>query len=137
MYAGGRQHPLRAPCRELLAHVAAQRIDAVTSTEVVQEIFHRFVGAGHPETAATMARAALDLFTPVLSITHSVMTRMPDLALRYRDMSSRDLVHVATCLEEGIAVIVSPDRAFDRVDGLRRVGPEDGAAIAAELRRAR
>ncbi|MFN2465938.1 MAG: type II toxin-antitoxin system VapC family toxin [Candidatus Dormibacteria bacterium] len=135
MYAGGQEHSLRAPCRELLGHVGDQRVDAVTSAEVIQEIFHRFVGAGHAQVGIEMARAALDLFAPVLPISHAVMARMPGLALQYPGMSSRDLVHVATCMEEGIGVIVSPDRAFDQVEGLRRVAPDDGASIAAELRR--
>jgi predicted nucleic acid-binding protein len=34
-------------------------------------------------------------------------------------------VHVATCLQEGISEIVSPDRGFDTVSEIRRIDPAD------------
>ncbi len=39
------------------------------------------------------------------------------------DLAARDLLHVATCLQEGIGEIVSPDRGFDRVAEIRRIDP--------------
>ena len=123
MYAGGREHPLRAPCRAILERVAAGSLDATTSTEVVQEILHRFVAVGRPEVGAAMALDVLDAFEPVLPVTHGVMRRMPDLLGRYPALSARDLVHVATCLEEGIEAIVSPDRGFDQVREIQRIDP--------------
>ncbi len=123
MYAGGREHPLRAPCRAILERVVAGALEATTSAEVVQEILHRFVAIGRPEVGAAMARDVLDAFEPVLPVTHGVMRRMPDLLGRYPALSARDLVHVATCLEEGIEAIVSPDRGFDQVPEIRRIDP--------------
>ncbi len=104
--------------------MADGRLEAVTSVEVVQEILHRFTALGRPETGAAMARATLDLFAPVLPITHAVMRRMPDLIERYPGLAARDLVHVATCLEEGLADIVSPDRGFDGVPEIHRIAPD-------------
>lgn len=124
MYAGGTEHPLREPCRRVLEAVADGRLEAVTSVEVVQEILHRFTALGRPHVGAAMARATLDLFAPVLPITHAVMRRMPDLTEQHQRLAARDLVHVATCLEEGIADIVSPDRGFDAVPEIHRIAPE-------------
>lgn len=124
MYAGGTEHSLREPCQRLLETVADGRLEAVTSVEVVQEILHRFTALGRPDIGAAMSRATLDLFAPVLPITHAVMRRMPDLIERYQGLAARDLVHVATCLEEGIADIVSPDRGFDVVPEIHRIAPE-------------
>ncbi|MEO8470527.1 MAG: type II toxin-antitoxin system VapC family toxin [Chloroflexota bacterium] len=129
MYAGGADHPMRQPCQRLLARVADGTLDAVTSVEVIQEILHRFTAIRRPEIGAAMARDALDLFAPVLPVTHAVMRRMPELIEAHPTLSARDLVHVATCLQEGIADIVSPDRGFDSVPGIRRVDPL-GAEIA-------
>jgi predicted nucleic acid-binding protein len=123
MYAGGAEHPLRAPCQRLLADVVDGHLEAVTSVEVVQEILHRFTAIGRPETGAAMARDALDLFAPVLPVTHAVMRRMPELVETHPTLAARDLVHVATCLQEGIGDIVSPDRGFDLVRGIRRIDP--------------
>lgn len=124
MYAAGGEHVLREPCRAILRRIAAGELEAVTSAEVVQEILHRFTAIGRPEIGAAMARDTLDLFAPVLPITHAVMRRMPELVRAYPTLAARDLVHVATCLEEGIGAIVSPDRGFDLVEGFRRVPPE-------------
>jgi predicted nucleic acid-binding protein len=55
------------------------------------------------------------------------MRRVPDLARRYPTLGARDLVHVATCVHEGITKIISADRAFDQVAELRRIPPEDFA----------
>jgi predicted nucleic acid-binding protein len=78
-----------------------------------------------------MARAqaveAMDIFAPVLPITHAVMRRVPDLAVKCPTLNARDLVHVATCIEEGISEIISPDHAFDQVAELRRIDPTEFA----------
>lgn len=124
MYAAGSEHPLRRPCQDILRRVADGELEAVISVEVVQEIIHRFVALRRPEQGASIARDALDLFAPVLPVTHAVMRRMPELVEAHPDLAARDLVHVATCLHEGIRDIVSPDRGFDSVPGLRRIAPD-------------
>ena len=125
MYAGGGDHPLREPCGLIIERVGAGELDAVTSTEVVQEIVHRFIAIRRPDIAGSMAKRTMDTFTPVIPMTHALMRRIPDLIDRYPTLSARDLVHVATCIHEGIVEIVSPDRGFDVVKELRRVPPED------------
>ncbi len=125
MYAGGVDHPLRDSCRQLLRRVADGELEAVTSTEVIQEILHRYTRIRRPDVGSAMARLALDLLAPVLPVTHALMRRVPDLIDRYPRLEARDLVHVATCLHEGITDIVSPDPGFDTVEGLRRIDPSD------------
>ena len=93
--------------------------------EVVKEILHRFTSIGRQGIGIEIARLTVDAFAPVLPITHPLMRRVPDLAVRYQNLSSRDLVHVATCIHEGITEIVTPDRGFDHVVELRRIDPAD------------
>src|SRR5207342_834839 len=100
MYAAGGQHPLRAPCQRVLERVEAGELDAVISVEVVQEIVHRYLAIRRPDLAVTGATAAMDLFAPVLPLTHAVMRRIPALARGYPMLAARDLVHVATCQHE-------------------------------------
>ncbi|MEO7119406.1 MAG: type II toxin-antitoxin system VapC family toxin [Candidatus Limnocylindrales bacterium] len=125
MYAVGGDHPYRDPSRRILDRVGAGTLDAETSIEVIQEIIHRFVSIRRPDLGRRVTTDALDLFAPVLPVTHATMRRLPDLIDRYPRLSARDLVHVATCQHEGISEIVSPDRGFDLVDGLRRLDPAD------------
>ena len=81
---------------------------------------------GDRDAYEALARApARDLFAPVLPVTHAVMRRMPDLVEAHPALAARDLVHVATCLQEGITDIVSPDRGFDSVPAVRRIAPDE------------
>ncbi len=123
MYAAGSEHVLRAPCARIVAAVREGELHATTSVEVIQEIVHRYVSIGRPEAARTMAADTLDLFAPVLPVTHAVMRRIPDLVARYPTLQARDLVHVATCVHEGITEIISPDRGFDEVAEVTRLDP--------------
>ena len=129
MYAGGSEHPLRDPCRRILRHAALGQLSATTSTVVVQEILHRFLSIGRAQTGLHMATDTLDMFAPVLPITHGLMRRLPQLVERYPTLSARDLIHVATCIAEGIETIVSPDRGFDQVREIRRVDPAEMVAL--------
>lgn len=131
MYTVGEEHPLRAPCVQILDRVSSGEIEAVTSVEVVQEILHRFISIKRPDVGIRVANLTMDVFAPVLPITHAIMRRVPDLAARYSTLQARDLVHVATCIHEGITEIVSPDTGFDQVAELRRFDP---AGFAATLR---
>jgi predicted nucleic acid-binding protein len=127
MYAAGRQHPLRAPSLRFLDQVADGSIQAITSVEVVQEIFHRYISLRRPDLAKIVAQDAQDMFAPVVPITHALMRRVPVLADKYPRLQARDLVHVATCIHEGVTEIVSPDKAFDQVDEVRRIDPTEFA----------
>ena len=129
MYAAGGEHPLRDPCRAVLRRVTDGNLEAVISAESVQEILHRFTRIGRRAEGVALANAALDLFAPVLPITHALMRRLPALIEQHPSLAARDLVHVATCLQEGITDIVSPDRGFDTVPGIRRIDPADCEAV--------
>jgi len=128
MYASGAEHPLRAPCRRVMLAIGSGELAAVTSVEVVQELLHRFIAIRRLEIGRQLASDAMDTFAPVLPISHALMRRVPDLAARYPKLAARDLVHVATCVHEGITEIVSPDRAFDQVAEIRRLDPVELAS---------
>ena len=131
MYAAGGEHALREPSRRVLSRIGNGDLDGVISVEVVQEILHRFISLRRPEIGIAQAAQAMDFFAPVLPITHALMRRVPDLAARYPLLAARDLVHVATCVHEGITAIISPDRGFDQVAEVRRIDPTDFAPIPA------
>jgi predicted nucleic acid-binding protein len=49
VYAKGADHPLRDPCRQLIAAIAARRLEATTTVEAIQELVH--VRARHRDRA--------------------------------------------------------------------------------------
>lgn len=127
MYAAGGEHPLRAPSRNILQRIGDGDLDGVVSVEVIQEIVHRFTRIGRSGIGQAQAIEAMDLFAPVLPITHALMRRVPELAARYPRLDSRGVVHVATCIHEGISEMISPDLAFDQVAEVRRIDPSEFA----------
>lgn len=130
MYAAGREHPLRSACLAVMDAVNAGEIDGVISAEVVQEIVHRYLSTRQPDVGREMATHALDMFAPVLPVTDAVMRRVVDLVEQYRTVRARDIVHVATCLEQGIDTIVSPDTHFDDISEITRIEPNDLGRLA-------
>lgn len=127
MYAGGADHPLRESCRRVLRAVVGGDLDGVTSTEVVQEILHRF-SRGDRATGAAMARATLDLFEEVVPIDRAIVSEAVAMFDEPGGPSARDSLHVATCRGLGIPRIVSVDTDFDDVEGLERIDPTNLAA---------
>ncbi len=131
MYAAGGEHPLRDPSRRILSRIGDGTLDGVISVEVIQELLHRFVSIRHPDIGRAQATEAMDFFAPVLPITHAMMRRVPGLVLKYPALDARDVVHLATCIHEGITEIISPDRGFDQVAELRRIDPASFADLPA------
>lgn len=125
MYAIGAEHPLKVPCRAVIQRIRDGSLDGTTSVEVVQEILHRYRSVGRPDLARSLALDVMDTFAPLLPVTHAVMRRVSILADRYPSLSSRDLVHVATCIVEGIETIITPDAGFDQVTEIDRIDPRD------------
>jgi predicted nucleic acid-binding protein len=129
LYARGQEHEYRAPCRELVRRCADGALAGEASVELVQEFAHvlrRRGLAGPVVREESMAVASLclihDFGAPELQLALSLVATTPALGIR-------DGVHAATALRRGIALIISPDKAFEAVSGLQRVDPHDAAAL--------
>jgi len=107
-----------------LLHVAAEGSTELHATvEALQEfLFHR-LRRGSREAAVREAEKMRDLL-----VLHVFDIPVVDGMLRVAGSCSvggRDAVHAATALAAGFREIVSPDRGFDLVPGLKRVEPGD------------
>ena len=51
MYAVGAEHPYRRPCLDALERIVREGLPAVVSSEVHQEIMHRYLSLGLPQKA--------------------------------------------------------------------------------------
>jgi len=101
-YALGRDHPLRKPCRECLEGVKDSEIAMAASTEVLQEIFHRYFSINMPLIAEEAYRAIKTFCKEVYPITLHDMDRALDLLKESPSINARDAVHAATMLNNGI-----------------------------------
>lgn len=118
-------------CRRVIESVALGRGDGRTSVSVIEELFHLEL-SGRLGQAGGLALDAVDLFTPLLPVRESTIRSAVEM--RAKEIGANDRVHAAVCAEHGIATIVSADRGFDAVRGLRRVDPMDARALGRLLR---
>lgn len=132
MYAAGRPHRYREPCRRVMREIAEGRLGAAIDTEIVQEALYRFGAEGKPEIGIAMARGLLDLVDVVYPVTLPESRLSIELFERYvgRGVTARDALHVAVMLNNGIRTIISADRHFDPIDGIERIDPMTYARIA-------
>jgi predicted nucleic acid-binding protein len=131
VYAVGAEHPYRGPCREIVARAARGELAGEASVDLVQEFLHqRARRTGDRGEAVRRAR-----LLPALCRLHDVerrdLLRALDLFAEHDSLHARDAGFAAVALNRDIGVVLSPDRAFDGIAGLRRIDPLDEPAVAA------
>lgn len=118
--------PYRANSVELLAAIARRDADGRMSTAVLEEVWHLEL-SGKAGDLSGLTAQAYTLFTPLLPVTDSTISRA--FTLEASSLGANDRIHVATCLENEIETIVTADRGFEDLTGLRRVDPLDDSAV--------
>jgi hypothetical protein len=123
MYALGKEHPLKNPCRKCLERIKKGEIIVVTNTEVLQEIFHRYFSIQMPTIAEEIFSAIKMFCKKIYPITLSELERALLLLKEFPSINSRDAIHAATMLNNGIEKILSTDPHFDLIKGIKRIEP--------------
>lgn len=126
MYAAGQDHPYKPACVWVMTEIAAQRLEAVIDTEIVQEALHRFGALRRWETGEKMANTLCALFPLIHPVTREEAQRAVALFAEFAPCGprARDLVHVAVMRQHGISRIISTDRHFDLIPDLTRLDPQ-------------
>lgn len=126
-YAVGAEHPHRRPCQAALGRIVNNKLPAVVSSEIHQEILHRYLSLGLPDKARQISIKLETLIPTALPVTMANVRRAGKLSERYPSLKARNLIHVAVMLENGISRILSTDTQFDQVSEVERVDPQDFA----------
>ena len=125
-YALGEEHPLREPCRRVLAAHGDGRIEVTTTVEVIQEFAHVRARRRPRADAVMLAR----YFSGAFSL---LVTRPEDLDLglslfdQHPALGAFDSVLAGVALNHGAEALVSADRAFGEILQLRWVDPSTPA----------
>jgi predicted nucleic acid-binding protein len=125
LYAMGTEHPETGPCRRLLAMIAAGEMEAVTSSEVLQEVLYVRLRRGARTDALASVGMIRDLIGEILPVTAADVGEACGLLEKYPALDARDAVHAAVAKRAKIALLISVDKDFERIKGLHRVGPAD------------
>ena len=123
MYSLGSSHPYKEPCKNILEKIKSGDIRAVTNTEVLQEILHRFFSLGKPDIAEIGYASMVRLCLTVLPVTLAETNRALELMKANSAITSRDAIHAATMINNDIKEIISTDSHFDLIPGINRIDP--------------
>lgn len=132
VYASGDGHPLRQPCRDLISLIQRGFIAATTTPEVIQEFTHvRARRRGRGE-AVERARELMSMLSPLLVVDEPSLSLGLRLYHEAPTLGAFDAVLAGVAITSGATALVSADRAFSTIDGLRHVDP-GSAGFAAWL----
>ncbi|MFZ0834409.1 MAG: type II toxin-antitoxin system VapC family toxin [Mycobacterium sp.] len=129
VYAKGADHPLRDPCRDLVAAIADERINATTTAEVIQEFVHVRARRRERSDAAALGRDYAELLSPLLTITRDDLYRGLMLFETSRGLGAFDAVLATAAATAGASALVSADTAFARLPGISHVIPDAAGVV--------
>ena len=136
VYAVGAEHPLRAPCRDLIAAIADGSVQATTTAEAIQEFVHVRARRRDRADAAAMGRDYAELLSPLLNVEREHLERGLALFERVDRLGAFDAVLAAAAAASGATALISADAAFAEAAVISHVVPDqDGVdALVAERR---
>ena len=123
VYAVGTEHSLRSPCRAVIGAVTSGDVVATTTVEVIQEFAHVRARRRSRQDAANLARSYAELLAPLLPIDGEDLNAGLRLFERSDRLGPFDAVLAAAAIRHDATAVVSADRAFARVRGLRHLDP--------------
>jgi predicted nucleic acid-binding protein len=121
MYLVGAEHPNKAAAEAKLDALIRSQERLVTDVEVQQEILHRYVAIDRREAIQPAFDVLLGIVDEVFPIEARDVARAKGLLLERPPLSARDAIHVAIMERYQVPRILSFDRGFDAVPGVRRV----------------
>lgn len=124
VYAKGADHPLRDPCRRLIAAAVDGEVDATTTPEVIQEFTHVRARRRGDADAAALGRDYAELLAPLLVVDRAQLDRGLRLFESLSGLGAFDAVLAAAAIDAGAGSLVSTDRAFAAVEELDHVFPD-------------
>jgi len=123
VYAKGTDHPLRDPCRDLIAAISDGRVEATTTVEVIQEFVHVRARRRDRVDAAALGADYAELLSPLLNVSSQHLHRGLTLFESLDGLGAFDAVLAATAADVG--PLVSADSAFANLPDVEHVIPDD------------
>ncbi len=120
MYLVGAEHPHKADAQRLIERFVREQRRLVTSSEVFQEILHRFVAIKRRDRIELAFETLKGLVEEVLAVEAADVFAAKDLIHVNELLSARDALHAAVMRRCELTEIVSFDGGFDAVAGITR-----------------
>ena len=121
LYSVGGQHPLQAPCRNLI-NAVGNGLEATTTVEVIQEFLHVRSRRRTRRDASELAQFFAELMAPLLRPEAADLLHGVTLFEENPHVGAFDAILAATAVRRS-AQLASADNAFSSVPGLAHVTP--------------
>lgn len=121
VYAVGDDHDLRTPARAIVEAVEDGATQATTTVEAIQEFVHVRARRRGRADAAALGRAYATLLSPLLQPSEEHLVAGLRLFEREDALGAFDAVLAASAIAVKADALVSADRSFGSVRGLRWV----------------
>jgi uncharacterized protein len=121
MYLIGRDHPHKVDAQYAVERIAGERRRLVTSSEVFQEILHRYLSTQRHDKIERAFELLRGIVDDVLAVDETDVFAAKDVVHANRDCSARDALHIAVMRRHRIKEILSFDSGFDEVAGIKRL----------------
>ncbi|MBI2595361.1 type II toxin-antitoxin system VapC family toxin [Candidatus Daviesbacteria bacterium] len=100
-----------------------EKILVATSAETIQEIIHYSKNTKQLKKGLILAGVVLKMVDELFPVTQTTIRIFLEEVKRYPNIKSRDLVHFSTCLENKIERLVTYDREFTSLKGVKVLNP--------------
>ncbi|MFS8159035.1 MAG: type II toxin-antitoxin system VapC family toxin [Candidatus Roizmanbacteria bacterium] len=127
LYAADKESQYFADCTTFLSSCIKENIDITTSAETIQEIVHYLKNRNTIKDAPHICNTILKIIPTPLALDISVLEVFIKMVSEYGDnrkIQSRDLLYVATCIENDIGTIVTYDKAFSQIKEIKAQTPK-------------
>lgn len=121
MYIVGNDQRRKVEAQSALERLAGERRRLVTSSEVFQELLHRFASRGRRDAIEPAFDALLAVVDDVLAVEWADVLAAKTLVHAHPRLSPRAALHAAVMQRRRIAEILTFDSGFDEVTGIRRI----------------
>lgn len=123
VYARGKPGPYKEPCRALIAEAGGKPSAFGVDVELLQELLDIYARRNQRKNGAAFVADILTSFPEPFPITRGQVEEAAGIIVAHPRLSPRDAIHAAVVRLHGLEGIVSADKAFDRVPGVKRFDP--------------
>ncbi len=123
LYTVGGEHPLKLGSIAIIHRIRDGEIKAVIDTEIIQEILYHFQTIKQLPIGIKLARDAVSVSSRILPVEEIDLSLAIELLESHPEIQTRDAIHAATMIHNGIKEIVSTDSHFDLISEIKRIDP--------------
>lgn len=120
VYAVGSVHPLKQASDRILSDIAAGTLAANLDVETLQEVLHLYSSRGERKKGFRTIEHLLMLFPNPFPIGREEIEKARDLMMEHSFLGARDGIHAAVVQAHDLEGIITADKVFDRIKGLKR-----------------